>query len=137
MIGAAEIQRTAGRSHIDPNSAGKTTLFNIITGFLPADSGHFIFKNKDILHLPTHRIVCKGIARTFQNLRLLRQITVLGNILFCRLNQVGESPLSAWIKDKKYWAGQKQNREKAESILEFIGLADKRQDLAAALSYGQ
>ena len=122
---------------IGPNGAGKTTLFNIITGFLPADSGQFIFKDKDILRSPAHRIVYKGIARTFQNLRLLRQITVLENILFCRLNQVGESPISAWIKNKTYRVSQKQNREKAESILEFIGLADKRHDLAEALSYGQ
>jgi len=62
---------------IGPNGAGKTTIFNIITGFLPADSGQFIFKNEDILKLPAYKIVRKGISRTFQDLRLLRQVRVI------------------------------------------------------------
>jgi ABC-type branched-subunit amino acid transport system ATPase component len=70
-------------------------------------------------------------------LRLLRQIRVIENVLLCRLSQVGEEPLSAWIRGKKYMQNRKENIEKAESILEFIGLLDKRNDLAEALSYGQ
>jgi len=122
---------------IGPNGAGKTTLFNIITGFLPADSGNFIFRGSNILKLVPHKIVYAGVARTFQDLRLIRQITVVENLLFCRLNQIGENPLSAWLKGKEYYRNRKENIEKAESILEFIDLSDKRNDLAEALSYGQ
>jgi len=122
---------------IGPNGAGKTTLFNIITGFLPADSGVFNFNKRDMLKLPAHKIVHQGISRTFQDLRLLRQVTIFENLLLCRLNQVGENPLAAWLKGKTYWNNRKENLEKAESILEFIGLFEKRNDLAEALSYGQ
>ncbi len=122
---------------IGPNGAGKTTLFNIITGFLPADSGNFFLRGKNILKYPAHRIVRKGISRTFQDLRLLRQVTVIENLLLWRLNQIGENPIEAWIKGKKYWQNRKQNIEKTESLLEFIGLQEKRNDLADALSYGQ
>ena len=122
---------------IGPNGAGKTTLFHILTGFLPADSGQFLFKGENLLKTPPHRIVHKGIARTFQDLRLLRQVRVIENVLLCRLNQIGEDPLSAWIRGKKYRQNHRENMEKAESILEFIGLLDKRNDLAEALSYGQ
>ena len=60
-----------------PRQTGKTTLFNIISGFLPADSGQFIFKNENTLKLPAHQIVHKSIARTFQDFRLLRKVTVI------------------------------------------------------------
>jgi len=122
---------------IGPNGAGKTTLFNILTGFLETDSGSFDFQGNDILELSPHQIVHTGIARTFQDLRLLRQITIMENIQLCFLNQVGEDPFSAWLKGKKYWQNQKENKDKAESILEFIGLLDKKNDLAEELSYGQ
>ncbi len=122
---------------IGPNGAGKTTLFNLLTGFLPVDSGRFNFQGNNILKLSPFKIVHTGIARTFQDLRLLRQITVMENIQLCFLNQVGEDPLSAWQKGKKYWKNQKENWAKAESILEFIGLLDKKNDLAEVLSYGQ
>ena len=66
---------------IGPNGAGKTTLFHILTEFLPADSGQFLFKGENLLKTPPHRIVHKGIARTFQDLRLLR---VIENVLYTR-----------------------------------------------------
>ena len=122
---------------IGPNGAGKTTLFNIITGFLQADSGSFLFRSSDILKLTPHRIVHAGLARTFQDLRLLRQITVFENVLLYRLNQIGEMPFSAWLRANHYNDNQKANRQKVEEILKFIGLWEKRNDLAEALSYGQ
>ncbi len=122
---------------IGPNGAGKTTLFNLITGFLPADSGQFIFRGENILHLAAHRIVCKGISRTFQDLRLLRQIQVVENVLLWRLNQAGENPFQAWLRGKKFQVNRKQNRQETEEILHFVGLYEKRYDMAEALSYGQ
>lgn len=122
---------------IGPNGAGKTSLFNLITGFLKADSGEFIFSGENILKLPPYRIVKKGISRTFQDLRLLRQITVKENVLLWRLNQIGENPFRAWVRGAKYLESQKKNQTIADEILEFIGLINKKDDLAENLSYGQ
>jgi ABC-type branched-subunit amino acid transport system ATPase component len=122
---------------IGPNGAGKTTLFNIITGFLPSNTGQFLFNSHNVLTLPPYKIVHCGIARTFQDLRLLRQVTVLENLLLNCQNQVGEDPISAWIKGQKYWDNKKENLKKVESILEIIGMKDKQNDLAEDLSYGQ
>ena len=122
---------------IGPNGAGKTTLFNVITGFLQADKGSFLLKGNDILKLPPYQIVKRGISRTFQDLRLLRQVTVKENILLWRLNQVGENPFRAWVRGTKYSEDQAKNNTRADEILEFIGLQKKQNDLAEALSYGQ
>ncbi len=122
---------------IGPNGAGKTTLFNILTGFLRADSGKFYLNGKNVLGLPPYKILEKGIARTFQDLRLLRQIQVIENVLLWQQKSSGEEPLSAWLRGKKYWQGRQRNLKKAKEILEFIGLIEKANDLAEALSYGQ
>ena len=122
---------------IGPNGAGKTTLFNIMTGFLKADQGQFLLKGKDILKLPPYDIVKHGISRTFQDLRLLRQVTVEENILLWRLNQVGENPIEAWLRGRRYRENRSKNIVKVNEILEFTGLINKRNDLAEALSYGQ
>jgi len=122
---------------IGPNGAGKTTLFNIITGFLPADSGSFICRNENILKMAPHRVVHVGIARTFQDLRLLRQVTVMENLLLCCLDQVGEGPISSWLRGARYRQNRQENLEKVKGILNFIGLYEKRHDLAEALSFGQ
>ena len=87
--------------------------------------------------MPTYKIVHAGLALTFQDLRLLRQITVIENVLLYRLNQVGEMLFSAWFRRKHYNKNQNVNREKAEEILRFIDLWEKRHDLAETLSYGQ
>ena len=122
---------------IGPNGAGKTTLFNILTGFLQADSGNFYLNGENILGLLPHRILKKGIARTFQDLRLLRQIRVIENVLLWQQKSTGEEPFSAWLRGKKYRRERQRNLKKAKEILEFVGLIEKANDLAEALSYGQ
>ena len=132
-----ELQKPNVVGLIGPNGAGKTTLFNILSGFLPTNSGSFRVNEKNILNLPAHQIVHSGLSQTFQDLRLLRQITVQENLLLCALDQLGEKPWSAWLRGRKYKQDQKKNLKKVKSILEFIGLLDKQNDLAEALSYGQ
>jgi ABC-type branched-subunit amino acid transport system ATPase component len=123
-------------SLIGPNGSGKTTLFNIITGFLEPDSGEVSFKGKPILERPPHHIANLGIGRTFQNLRLLQKITVLDNVLLAFKNQIGETFFGVYLSPKNR-KEQEVNREKALTLLEFVGLLDKAFDSAENLSYGQ
>ncbi len=122
---------------LGPNGAGKTTLFNVLTGLLAPDSGAADFKGHALIGRPVHKIANLGIARTFQNLRLIRRITVLENVLLCFKNQPGENLLNVFFRPglcKRYEAGI---REKALTLLETAGLSEKANGLADNLSYGQ
>jgi ABC-type branched-subunit amino acid transport system ATPase component len=122
---------------LGPNGAGKTTLFNVLTGLLAPDSGAADFKGHALIGRPVHKIANLGIARTFQNLRLIRRITVLENVLLCFKNQPGENLLNVFFRPglcKRHEAGI---REKALALLETAGLSEKANDLADNLSYGQ
>jgi branched-chain amino acid transport system permease protein len=122
---------------LGPNGAGKTTLFNVLTGLLAPDSGAADFKGHALIGRPVHKIANLGIARTFQNLRLIRRITVLENVLLCFKNQPGENLLNVFFRPglcKRHEAGI---REKALALLEKAGLSEKANDLADNLSYGQ
>jgi ABC-type branched-subunit amino acid transport system ATPase component len=121
---------------IGPNGAGKTTLLNILTGFLRPDSGRCFLGSREITHLAPHRIAQLGVARTFQDLRLIRQVSVLENVLLARPHQRGERLLGAvlgfGVNQEEY-----QNQEQATQLLKFVGLDKQAHDLAGELSYGQ
>jgi ABC-type branched-subunit amino acid transport system ATPase component len=122
---------------IGPNGAGKTTLFNVVTGFTPADSGKVTLRGRGILGLPPHRVANLGIARTFQILRLIRRMSVLDNVLLCFKNQPGEKLRKVFFRWNACRRAEAENRKAALSLLESVGLADKANDPAEALSYGQ
>lgn len=122
---------------LGPNGAGKTTLFNVITGLLSPDAGTAVFKGQALIGLPIHKIANLGIARTFQNLRLIRRISVLENVLLCFRNQPGEKLLNAFFRPGLCKQHEASNREKASELLLAAGLSDKANDLADNLSYGQ
>lgn len=122
---------------IGPNGAGKTTLFNILTGFIAPDSGTIKFNGGNITHLSSYKRAREGLSRTFQNLRLIRQLSVLENVLFCFTGQAGEQLSNVFFRWRRCKHQDIQNRDKALSLLNQAGLSNKAYDLAEALSYGQ
>lgn len=122
---------------IGPNGAGKTTLFNVLTGFISPDSGKVVFKGKDITGAPPYRITNLGISRTFQNLRLIRQVSVLDNVLLCFQDQPGEKLRNIFFNWRQSRDRENANRKEAIVLLEETGLAHKAGDPAEGLSYGQ
>ena len=121
---------------IGPNGAGKTTLLNILTGFLRPDCGRCLLGFRELTSLVPHQISRLGIARTFQDLRLVLQVAVLENVMLARPNQAGERLLRALFRIG-IAAEEAGNREYAMRLLEFVGLEVKSNDLAGDLSYGQ
>lgn len=122
---------------IGPNGAGKSTLFNLLSNFLKADTGKVLFEGKQVQHLNPHEIARLGFIRTFQVARVLSRLTVLENMLLGTQNQTGENLPSVILNPRKIRREEKENRQKAMSILESVGLAEKAYDYAGALSGGQ
>ncbi|MBI5407950.1 MAG: ABC transporter ATP-binding protein [Nitrospirae bacterium] len=123
-------------SLIGPNGAGKTTLFNIICGYLEADKGAVQFNGKNLNGRAPHERASAGIGRTFQNMRLIKRLTALENLMLAFMNHKGDS----FIKTMAYSISRKhevRNREKAYELLDFVGLKDKSYEPAGSLSYGQ
>ena len=121
---------------IGPNGAGKTTLLNVLTGFIAPQSGQHFLGGRKLTGLAPHEIAGLGIARTFQDLRLISQVSVLENVMFACPNQKGERLLPALFRFGVA-AEEKLNCAEAMRWLEFVGLAEAIGQLAGELSYGQ
>lgn len=136
-----ELQPGVITALIGPNGSGKTTVFNILTGLLRPDCGSIVLRENSATHeltrLPAHRIAALGIARTFQNIRLFPQITVLENMLLGTPYAQGDGFWSALFQTRAMRAADRANTEKAMALLEKVGLAGKRGELAMNLSHGQ
>lgn len=121
---------------VGPNGAGKTTLFNVLTGFIRADAGRCFLGNRETTGLAAHEIARQGVARTFQDLRLIFDIPVVDNVLLARPEQKGESLLGAVFRTGVA-VEEARNREAASRLLAFVGLEGKALATAGELSYGQ
>ncbi|MEN9218045.1 MAG: ABC transporter ATP-binding protein [Gloeomargarita sp. DG_2_bins_126] len=122
---------------IGPNGAGKTTLFNLLAGSLRPDSGQVTFQNQVITGLPQHRVVRRGLVRTFQVARVFSRLSVLENVLLAAPGQLGEQVWPLWLQPQRVAQQERQLRQEAMEILASVGLAAKAQDYAGALSGGQ
>lgn len=122
---------------IGPNGAGKTTFFNIVSGLYKLDSGEIYFNGERIDHLEPHRVFHKGVCRTFQITRELKLMTVLENLMLVPSNQLGENLLATWLVPWRVRDQEREIRDKALQVLEFVNLIDLKDEYAGNLSAGQ
>ncbi|MEN8150584.1 MAG: ABC transporter ATP-binding protein [Planctomycetota bacterium] len=129
------VERGSIHSVIGPNGAGKTTLFNCITGIHPPTAGRIFLEERDITGLPSYRVTRLGLARTFQNIRLFKQMTALENVM------VGRHPRTraGWFSAILRMPARPEERaieRQAMEILDFVGLRDRAGVWARNLAYG-
>lgn len=122
---------------IGPNGAGKTTVFNIICGQYRPSRGKVFFRRKDITGMSPDRITALGIARTFQNIRLFGNLSVLENVLVSFHVRIKSSFIAPMLSLPTYWQEEKQIRKEAMELLEAVNLHKLAQEKASALPYGQ
>ena len=119
---------------IGPNGSGKSTIVNLICGLFPMTAGRVIFRDVDISDLPPHARVDRGIARTFQNIRLFGQLTVWQN-LWVAQNSGEQRHKERFLT--RWFGGARRARDEIDRMLEFFDLAHKRDELAANLAFGE
>ena len=127
-----------GKIHglIGPNGAGKTTIFNNITGIYKPDAGKIIFNGTDITGTAPYRVAQLGIGRTFQNIRLFANLSVIDNVIIASNLDASYNMPQAIFHSKKYKEREKFLLEKAMGLLEVVGLQDKINERANSLPYG-
>lgn len=122
---------------IGPNGAGKTTIFNMITGIYPVSSGRVQFKNGDITELPAHEVTHLGIGRTFQNIRIFPNLTVLDNVRVAYHPHADYGIFDGVVRGRRFGRGEKAMTERAQEFLGVFGLDKYQETLAANLPYGE
>jgi branched-chain amino acid transport system ATP-binding protein len=122
---------------IGPNGSGKTTFFNVLTGIYPPTAGTFTSKGEDITGLPAHKIVRRGIARTFQNIRLFGNMSVLENVLVGQHTQLRVNLWDALFQTRTKVEAEAEARQRAHELLRLVGLEGKAGEFAANLAYGE
>lgn len=122
---------------IGPNGAGKTTLFNLIAGSLVAESGTIFFDGRPVSGLPPHRIAARGIARTYQNVKIFRQMTVLENVMVgCHQRSRGGF-LAGMLRLPFTVREERRVRARSLELLEMLGLPEVADQDASALAFGR
>ena len=122
---------------IGPNGAGKTTVFNLLTGVYVPTEGTVLLNGVPLNGKKTHQFVAAGIARTFQNIRLFGEMTVLENVKAAFTKDISYHLLDALFRTPRFWRAEQELTEKAMDLLAIFNLADKANWKASSLPYGQ
>jgi branched-chain amino acid transport system ATP-binding protein len=121
---------------IGPNGAGKSTIFNLISRLYKPTAGSIYYGEHDLLRLPAHRVVHAGIGRTFQNIDLFEQATVLQNLLVGRHCHMKDNPFSNFLFTPAVRRSELEHRRKVEDIIDLLEIAQYRDERISELSYG-
>jgi branched-chain amino acid transport system ATP-binding protein len=121
---------------IGPNGAGKTTLFNLITGLIEPSSGRILCQDSPISNLKPHQIAARGIARTFQNIRLFGELSALENVIVGRHLQTQSNFFTGILGLPEASRAEKYTQKKAKELIDLVGLGDRLDEKAKNLSYG-
>jgi branched-chain amino acid transport system ATP-binding protein len=122
---------------IGPNGAGKTTIFNMITGTYPVSDGRIVFQGDNITDRPAHEITQLGIGRTFQNIRIFPNLTVLDNVRVAYHQHASYNIFDGILRSRRFDRGEKEMTERAIEFLSVFGLEKYQDTLAANLPYGE
>ena len=123
-------------SLIGPNGAGKTTFFNVLTGLYRPTSGRVILNNRDVTALPPHKIASVGLARTFQNIRLFNQMTAEENVMVAMHSHMKSGIVGTVLRTPRQRREEREAREFARELLDYVGIGKTADDYARNLSYG-
>ncbi|MBL8414672.1 MAG: ABC transporter ATP-binding protein [Propionivibrio sp.] len=121
---------------IGPNGAGKTSFFNVLTGLYHPDGGELIFAGEKLQASAPHKVAKLGIARTFQNIRLFGNMTAMENVMVGRHVRTHAGVFGAVLHDRRTTREEAAIRRRAEELLNYVNIADRADDLARHLSYG-
>ena len=124
------------RGLIGPNGSGKTTIFNLISGFLQPSRGRVYFQGEDITDLPPHIVAQKGIARTFQLTALYKEITVFENVIMACHLHVRATLWEQFWRNKKTRREENEIEDKALDLLEVMGILEMKDEIAGDLPHG-
>jgi branched-chain amino acid transport system ATP-binding protein len=121
---------------IGPNGAGKTTLFNLLTGIYAADAGRFVFDGQPLTGCAPHEVTARGIARTFQNIRLFANLSALENVMIGRHVRTHTGVVGAVLRHRAAVAEESAIEHRAAELLDYVGIRARANDQAGSLPYG-
>jgi len=133
---AFSVRRGSLQAIIGPNGAGKTSLFNVITGLYRMDGGEIFLEERRLSHLPTHAVARAGVVRTFQNLELFSNMSVLENVLTGGHLLAGYGGIDWCFRTPRFRREEAHLRERAEAALAFVGLSAQEDASAGSLPFG-
>src|SRR4051812_33747853 len=140
LVALTDVSFSIGRGEIygliGPNGAGKTTLFNVLTGIYRQDSGAIRFEGAPLANPTPDRIAKLGIARTFQNIRLFANLSALENVMIGRHVRTRAGVVGAVLRDRHTRAEEAAIERRARELLRYVGIAERGNELARHLSYG-
>jgi branched-chain amino acid transport system ATP-binding protein len=131
------VEKGTIKAVIGPNGAGKTTLFNIVSGFLAPDAGTITFRGEPVQGSPPHRVSARGLARTFQHIKLFARMSALENVMVGRHVRSRAGFVAGMLHLPFTWREEREVRARSLDLLDFLGIASLAGAEATSLSYGQ